>query len=343
MKLTRILAALLALSLCIGMTPIALAVNCTYYQQHGTHNWRVISLIAAPTCTEQGAQHLQCIECAENLVNLLDPTGHVYEDWIITRQATDHEMGFQKRSCFSCGHTQEQQMWPIGTVHHGTRDQAAIRALQDLLVQGGYLTYASGVYDEATDQAIRSVQYEARYNVNGIAWPQTINYLKQKLGTAAPAATPAPSPVQNQPAVSAPSAGAYPQLDRCCRVTEASGAELVVYCAAHQLIVDHGKAMVDMMPTAEMKTTALALTRSLWESELELLYANWANQSNDEDKALVFSHQAMFSTYLNMQSLMWNRQHGEGSVEAAQYVVDALMSQCADLCAIVGPVGMQAQ
>jgi len=101
-------------------------------------------------------------------------------------------------------------MWPIGTVHHGTRDQAAIRALQDLLVQGGYLTYASGVYDEATDQAIRSVQYEARYNVNGIAWPQTINYLKQKLGTAAPAATPAPSPVQNQPAVSAPSAGAYP-------------------------------------------------------------------------------------------------------------------------------------
>jgi hypothetical protein len=81
----------------------------------------------------------------------------------------------------------------------------------------------------------------------------------------------------------------------------------------------------------------------LWESELELLYANWVNQSSDEDKDLVLSHKAMFSTYLNMQLLIWNRQYGEGSVEAAQFVIDALMSQCADLCALVGSSGMVAQ
>lgn len=342
MKLSRILAALLALTLCFGMASVAHAANCTHYQKYGTHDWRVISLIAAPTCTEQGVQHLQCIECAENLVNLLDKTGHVYGDWAVTRKATDHEMGLQKRSCLTCGSTQEQQMWPVGTVHHDTKDQAAIRALQDLLVQGGYLTYASGVYDEATDQAVRKVQYEARYNVNGIAWPQTINYLKQKLDASTPAATQAPAQEQ-QPAVPAPAGESHPQQAHCYRIHQANGAELVVYCAAHQLIAENGKAMVDMMPTADMKKTALTLSRSLWESELELLYADWVNQSSDEDKAIVLSHKAMFSTYLNMQLLMWNRQYGEGSVEAAQCVIDALMSQCADLCALVGFSGMAAQ
>lgn len=86
--------------------------------------------------------------------------------------------------------------------------------------------------------------------------------------------------------------------------------ELGVYCAAHQLIAANGKAMVDMTPTADIKKNALTLSRSLWESELEPLYASWVNQSSDEDKA-------MFSTYLNMQLLMWNRQYGEGTVGTA--------------------------
>ena len=347
--MNRFFAALLALVLCMGMATAAQAYVCQYYQANGNHDWSDAWLETPATCTNEGVMMIVYRDCGELGVRVLPRNSHVYGDWRISRQPTDCEMGQRSRICQACGYAQLEEVWPEDTVHKGTRDANAICALQELLVQGGYLSRVTGVYDEATEQAVRAVQREAGFNVNGTAWPQTIEYLQGRVGvrsdvpattpagTTAPAAAPTPAPAQT----TAPQAGytlpAGEQQPWCTYVELATGVTAVVYCPVHQTLLDNCETMLSFAQTDALRVQALQMYRMMWETELAALYQAWGAQAATEDeRGMVISHQAMFTSYLSMQESTWKRMYGAGDLRVQEQVIAALMQQCADVCMMIG-------
>jgi len=347
MKSIPFAALALALLLCTAALLPAQAIYCSYFNKHGNHNWKDEFVQTSPTCTTNGVMYIECMECGEPGIRVMDKLAHIYGDWRVKRKPTDCELGLRGRTCQVCGYEQIEEVWPAGTVRKGTQDTNAIRSLQELLVRGGYLTAVNGVYDEKTENAVRAVQREAGFNVNGIAWPQTIEYLQGKVGTSAgaePEATPVATPVpQATQAPAAPDAGyAIPdgaQQAHCIYVEVDAGVMAVVYCPTHQMLLDNCEMMLSFAQTDALKTEALRMYRMMWESELAIQYQNWAAQAAaEEDKGMVMSHQAMFTSYLSMQESTWKRMYGADNVRVQEQVIAALMQQCADVCMMSAPL-----
>lgn len=349
MKSIPFAALALALLLCTAALLPAQAIYCSYFNKHGNHNWKDEFVQTPPTCTKNGVMYIECVECGEPGIRVMDKLAHIYGDWRVKRQPTDCELGLRGRSCQVCGYEQTEGVWPTGTVHKGTQDVNAIRSLQELLVQGGYQTAVTGVYDEETENAVRAVQREAGFSVNGTAWPQTINYLQQKGGTYVPTAEPTAAPDVPQPTVDpvapqqTPSAGYIlpegVQQTHCTYVELDTGVMAVVYCPTHQMLVDNCEMMLSFAQTDALKAEAMRMYRMMWEAELVMQYQNWVDQSaTEEDRGMVVSHQAMFTSYLNMQENTWKRMYGTDSIRVQEQVIAALMQQCADVCMMSAPL-----
>lgn len=347
MKLIRFAALVLVVLLCTATLLPAQAAYCSYFNKHGNHNWKDAFVQTSPTCTKNGVMYIECVECGEPGIRVMDKLAHIYGDWRVKRKPTDCELGLRGRTCQVCGYEQIEEVWPAGTVRKGTQDANAIRSLQELLVQGGYLTAVTGVYDEETENAVRAVQREAGFNVNGTAWPQTIAYLQSKLGAFAstePQPTPAVTPVpQATQAPAAPDTGYVIPVDaqqaHCTYVEVDAGVMAVVYCPTHQMLLDNCEMMLSFAQTEALKAEALHMYRMMWESELALQYQNWAAQAaTEEDKGMVMSHQAMFTSYLSMQESTWKRMYGADTIRVQEQVIAALMQQCAHVCMMSAPL-----
>ena len=60
------------------------------------------AVITPPTCTEQGYTTYTC-ECGDSYVDdYIDATGHLYGDWVVTKEPTTDTEGEMERVCF-CG------------------------------------------------------------------------------------------------------------------------------------------------------------------------------------------------------------------------------------------------
>ena len=161
-------------------------VNCgreekeTYLDDHTFGSW---SLTKEPTCTETGERVHTCKVCGFKEKQTLDKLPHDYA-WEILEETTDHSAGLRAKICKVCGHKGgEESFDPEGTLRRKAKGEA-VRAMQQLLVEQGYLNAggADGIFGGGTEKALMKYQQDRGLNPDGIGWPQTLKDLEHDFG-----------------------------------------------------------------------------------------------------------------------------------------------------------------
>ena len=108
MKHWRFTAAILVLSLLLGMLPAALAEQestDTYCSAttSGKHSWGEWTTKAEPTCSKAGSRSRTCGRCGYTQTETIRKAGHKWGSWKTTKEATCTRAGEQTRKCGVCG------------------------------------------------------------------------------------------------------------------------------------------------------------------------------------------------------------------------------------------------
>lgn len=151
-----------------------------FYADHEYGAWTVLR---EPTCTMEGVRSHTCVNCGKEATQSIDKLPHDYEYKIIV-EATDHSSGTRASVCRVCGYTNAAQSYdPEGTLRRSDRGEA-VRQLQGLLVDQGYLNVggADGVFGGGTEKAIKKFQADQGLIADGVAWPQTQKRLNHDFG-----------------------------------------------------------------------------------------------------------------------------------------------------------------
>ena len=151
-----------------------------YLADHSFGKWKVTE---EPTCTRTGEQERKCKVCGYVETRVLDKLPHEYE-WKVIVEATDHSAGTRARICRVCGYNGGEETFdPEGTLRRGDRGEG-VRALQQLLVDQGYLNAggADGIYGGGTEKAITQFQMDQNLDSDGVCWPQTLKRLQHDFG-----------------------------------------------------------------------------------------------------------------------------------------------------------------
>lgn len=109
--------------------------------------------VTQPTCTEQGYTTHTCSRCDDSYVDAyVDPLGHDWGEWEVTKPATETEDGSQTRTCKRCGATEtetiskwpKQELWiPASSVTRTYGSEDVYNEAKNLSEGGGALTYTS--------------------------------------------------------------------------------------------------------------------------------------------------------------------------------------------------------
>ncbi|MBR2889378.1 MAG: leucine-rich repeat protein, partial [Oscillospiraceae bacterium] len=91
--------------------------NCDHYETRTIeatgHNYK--SVVTAPTCTEQGYTTHTCTKCGDSYVDsYVNPTGHKFGNWTVTKEATCTENGQERRDCDNCDHYETRTIKATG-------------------------------------------------------------------------------------------------------------------------------------------------------------------------------------------------------------------------------------
>ena len=91
--------------------------NCDHYETRTVeatgHDYK--SVITAPTCTEQGYTTHTCTLCGDSYVDsYVNPTGHKFGNWVVTKNATCTENGQERRDCANCDHYETRTVEATG-------------------------------------------------------------------------------------------------------------------------------------------------------------------------------------------------------------------------------------
>lgn len=151
-----------------------------YLDEHTFGEWKVTK---QPTCTEKGERKHTCKVCGLEEKQQMDKLPHDYE-WHVTLEATDHSSGIRSKVCKVCGHNGgEESFDPEGTLRRKDKGED-VRAMQQLLVEQGYLNVggADGIFGGGTEKALMQYQKDRGLNPDGIAWPQTLADLQHDYG-----------------------------------------------------------------------------------------------------------------------------------------------------------------
>ena len=152
----------------------------TYLEDHTFGKWTVTE---EPTCTETGERVRRCKVCGYEEAQTLEKLPHEYE-WKVTKQPTDHTQGVREKICKVCGHKGGKEDFdPDGTMRRNDRGDD-VRALQQLLVDQGYLNAggADGIFGGGTEKALIQFQKDQGLEPDGVAWPQTVKRLQHDFG-----------------------------------------------------------------------------------------------------------------------------------------------------------------
>lgn len=223
-------AVVLLLLAAMALTSAALAgtyEDCPYYQQHGVHNYVDDGYDRYPTCYQEGIKWVKCLTCGYRGISPVPRAEHKYGAWTEIVAASPNSQGVRSSTCSVCGAVGTQPFYPQDTVHH-SRNKEAIEDMQQMLVQLGNLSRVTGEYDKATEKAVQEVQKQANFPITGIGWPQTLEYLQQKLGgdAAAPSSAPTALPQQEAAipaATAAPAAPQFAQQPYCSQMDISAG------------------------------------------------------------------------------------------------------------------------
>lgn len=96
-----------------------------------------LAVVTAPTCTEQGYTTHSCVVCGDSYKDSpTDALGHDLSDWIVTKEATETEIGEKKRSCSRCDYEETEEIPVTGHLHQYTS-----QVTESTCTEQGYTTY----------------------------------------------------------------------------------------------------------------------------------------------------------------------------------------------------------
>ena len=151
-----------------------------YLEDHDFGAWKMTK---EPTCTQKGERVHTCRVCGLEKAQALDTLPHDYE-YVVTTEPTDHSAGIRAKICRVCGKNGgEESFDPEGTIRRKARGED-VRAMQQLLVEQGYLNAggADGIFGGGTEKALMQYQLDRGLNPDGVAWPQTLKDLQHDFG-----------------------------------------------------------------------------------------------------------------------------------------------------------------
>ena len=120
-----------------------------------------------------------CTTEGKDGVTVMTNNPHVYGDYTILTAATSNAPGLRSHTCLFCGHVNEEAYDPAGTLRPGLEKDEAVKALQKLLIEKKIIkTVADGDYGPRTELGVSTFQQMAGLEVTGIAYPETIEALK---------------------------------------------------------------------------------------------------------------------------------------------------------------------
>lgn len=304
------------------------------------HTWKDLYEVQPATCTLAGTMKTECKVCGEVGTRIIEITEHDYADWVVTK-AVDNGMCVRIRSCIVCGKQDAEEFYPDGTLYRGIQAKQAVKDLQTMLTDCGYLNdKVDGVFGKKTEQAVKAFQKEEGIGADGIAWPQTIGLLTVKWETMmgiSSTSTPVPAPVLTPtPAATEEPVQEMDDSACCVRFENEDGSEEIVYCTDHLVLLEMCEALMNAATTNDSRTRALNQCRNLWLEEVDLLYAEWISVAEEADKVTIENGKAMFESYLASQEALWNMQYKRNPALAAEKVKELLIDQCVSICGIIG-------
>lgn len=297
------------------------------------HNYKVQQVLAEATCASEGSEKVKCSRCGKTTERAVKRLPHSYGEWTLSVPASDNAMGENARYCVNCGAAETESFYPEGTLYRDIKDREGVKALQTKLTACGYLNdKIDGLFGKKTEQAVKDFQTAAGIRVDGIAWPETAKLLtteweiKTGVATPAPTATPEPTPTP---------VPAAPVYECCTQLEGADGEKSYGLCEKHSAMAATAEMLMGIYPSGEGRISAFGQVRSIWEAEMELLYAEWSGLLPAEQAGSVTGSKIMFNGYLVAQENALIQQYGADSEEALSMVNRALADQCSYLCEMI--------
>jgi len=103
---------LLCIILCLCMM-VSIMSTSAFAEETHEHVWEEVSY-KAPTCSASGSRSLKC-ECGAKSVKAIDPTGHTWDDGVVTKEATCSSAGVRIFTCtVPCGATKSESIEATG-------------------------------------------------------------------------------------------------------------------------------------------------------------------------------------------------------------------------------------
>ena len=114
-----------------------------------THSY--VSVVTAPTCTEQGYTTHTCSDCGNSYVDdYVDAKGHSYTEWNETQAPTCLDKGEEIRTCGVCGNTETREVSATGHTYN-----AVVTA--PTCTEAGFTTYTCSCGDSYTADATEAL------------------------------------------------------------------------------------------------------------------------------------------------------------------------------------------
>ncbi len=159
--------------------------NYNEWQQAGghTHQWVGYSVVTPASCSRYGEAVVVCQICGETKNIMIPKLDHIWGEWEILFDATDHTAGSRIHTCQVCGLVEEEKYYPLGTILPGAHGDA-VEELQHLLEENGLLDrhMVDRDYGWYTEQAVKAAERDAGMEEDGIAWPMVMNHLRHDFG-----------------------------------------------------------------------------------------------------------------------------------------------------------------
>jgi len=124
----------------------------TYHRiEPSGHAYGEWSITREATCTDDGAKSRTCGKCDHIESAVIEKTGHAYGEWNTVRDATCSDVGFRERTCGRCGIIESLSIAPLGhTMEHHAAHSAT--CVESGNTEYWYCTVCQKAFDDAEGQ-----------------------------------------------------------------------------------------------------------------------------------------------------------------------------------------------
>ena len=271
------------------------------------HLWVNTGAGQPSTCAEHGYTVEECSRCGTERTIPLPLADHSWGEWTVTVPATDNSEGQRTRTCQVCGATETDSFYPEGALYSGCGDTGSVKALQEMLVDLGYLSgSADGKYGPKTVNAVSGYQKDNGLREDGVAWPETIAAVTHSWEVLK---------------------GIVPADGTVCRMV---GPLLTVPCGTHRGLMLSQSIMIAGAQDEADRLQAMENAAGLWRADLDGLYDRWISVHPDQTELVEAAREAFDRTLDAQEAAV------EGKAFRLQIRLDALRRECMRLCAALG-------